>query len=362
MKIVRNNTMRDERIEGILPLTLFCLSSGAIYIALEIFTQSYSQHGRYFYVTLTLLLVLLVAIIFRVFGNKSAMLLAVPIVLVCALANIVWCVVILNQTKESDREIIAFLDEAEEQGYKNVVIYNSGYAWTQALTNIKIYAGDSAFDWSVTMDGYVSDNYNFDKLIFVNSDGPVCAEIDKKTIQVFDEKTQEAVLLDKDDVCFAGISGISKMWGKYGEAQRNYYYGYQEFSESADCYGVKYYSASADTSMNYDLVRKEELIYIDVGNETEKKVGVVLDKPYGEVFLTNRYTGSTMEYRFSNLPEEKQLAVVIDGYEWWQYDDEKRIYHIEIITDNRAYKLDDIDTYLLGYVENSKIINLYTGS
>lgn len=387
-KMTRNNTViQDEQVKGLLPLIIFAISSGVVYVALEIFTQCYSMPSRYFYVTLTLLLVLLVVIAFRLLGREKAKLLAVPIVLICVLENVFWCSVILYETKETDKEIVSFFDEAEKRGYKDVVIFNSGYAWKQALTNSNTYAGDSAFDWAVTLNGWVGDNYNFDRIVFAKYDDLICEEIDENIISVFDEKTQKYILLDKEKVCFAGISGISKMWGKYGEERRNYYYGYEEFSKSADCYGVKYYSASADANVNYDVVRKEELIYIDVGNETKQSTGGVLDRPYGEVatngicygylgkglvtnvipyelyegtgelgetFLTNRYTGGTMEYRFSNLPQEKELAIVIDGYEWWQYEANKRIYDIEIKTNDKTYSLESIDTYCLGYVENSK--------
>lgn len=364
-------------------LVLFALSSSAIYVALEIFTQSFSQPPRYFYLTLTLWLIVLSALVNMIFKEKARILLSI-LLFVCVGYQIVWCSCFLNAAKSADKEIIAFLDEAESRNIENLVVYNSGWDWKQALNGMNTYSGESAFDWAVTAYGWLEVNSHFKNVAFVESGG--FEEADKDHIWFFDERTQSEVLIDKNNLCFMGVSNISKFSGWESDIRRGYYYDWASFSTSADCYGIKYYSAGIDACNNYGITQKDSLIYIDVGNETAGSKGAAADKPFvdaegseigygyvgeglmlsiipeemytaqgdvGNYFRTNRYSGTPMEYRFSNLPEEEKLAVVIDGYEWWQYAPQKRVYDIEIKTDGKNYWIRNVDSYLLGYVEGS---------
>lgn len=372
---------RKEMLGKLVCIILFTLSSMLIYVALSIFTQAYSMPTRYFYITFTLLSICLVAILFVVFSERDAKIISVALIIFFIGQNIVWEACLLMETKMDDEEIALFLEEAEERGLQNLVVYNSSAGWNQALTSVNTYRGESAYDWAVTLESWVAEKYNFEKIIFMSEP---CESVNEKYIRIYDN--EEEICLEKDKVAFIGISNLSNLYGRQARTIRNCYFGYEEFRQSADCWGVNTYSSYVADRNDIGIAQKETLIYVDVGNEGETENDQMPDKEYSEEsvgisygycseglvtssvsnelyqqtgdlgcqFLTNRYSSvGKMEYKFSGLPEDKMLAVVIDGFEWWQYSSNKRKYDIEIITDTENYWLKDIDTYLLGYTEEA---------
>jgi hypothetical protein len=66
----------------------------------------------------------------------------------------------------------------------------------------------------------------------------------------------------------------------------------------------------------------------------------------GETFKTNRY-GNVFSYKFSELPKDRDLAIVVDIMEHWHNEPNKRVFDIKVETDVNTFTFENVDPYVL---------------
>lgn len=349
------------------------VSFSGIYILMEIAMGQGMLPTRYFYSLLTILFVLIFVCLAVVFPKCRYMVFGIEILMACT-SMIVYMGILLPENKVINEEIISKIDEAEQEGYNNIVFLNVEGIHSGVLTPRQSYRADNPFDWGWVTYILIKDKYNFENIIFLKQ-GDTIQEIDEKEILLHNSYSydEREVVIEKDKSFFVGLTDLEYNNGKDRIPQRGYYYGYEELRNSQYYRGIEAVAMGEQVESNFyhtlgrEAWTQEEVYWINCGvsdrsgrykedNRAERNGEMICggyveigNRGYGggdgavnNYFSTYRY-GEEFSYQFFNIPSDNEYILAFDIYENFKKKTRTRIFDVKIETDKNSFVVEDID-------------------
>lgn len=364
-KISENN--RISRKTSIL-IICFAFSSLSVYVVLNIFCYAGMSY-HYFYSIFSLFTVAFVIVLCTLFNNKKT----ISAIIICLLLiftgyNVVWYGYLKPTTAQVDKKIISQLEAAAKDGKKTLVVLMKDTVYGEVLLDSKCYRPLSTFSSGWTSQKYL--NPIFDDVVYINYNTQITTN-GNNTITLKGEKVIHGSSYATDNLTF-NKEDIFFICNDSDTGARTYYSDIDDYLNKEN---LKIYSANKNYNKNYALVFSPPILYIDVGDKNmENKL--IKDKAFseenrntinygylagdssvysvdgdikiiGKVFKTNRYSPTSFTYKFTQLPEEKDLSIIVDIVEFWHKKAGERLFDIIVESDCTTSTYRDIDPYAL---------------
>ncbi len=349
-----------------IPILVFTLSSFVVYLVMNVIYYA-GMAIHYFYSIFSLLSMAFIILLFSIIkSKKSGIILGALVLIICSGYNIIWYAYITPTAGKIDREIVSNVEMAAKEGKEALLIETKDTVFGEVLLNSKCYRPFSSFSagWasqtfllSLFKDVvYITPNAN----IIDNYDGTITIEDEK---MIYQKEYKDKLTLNKEDIFLMCND-------KYTE-KRTYYSNVDDFISKKN---MMIYSINDKDKFNYNLVINKPLLYVDAGCDNVQ-AGYDIDKPFtedntggitygyfgdsssyfwenspselGAVFATNRFSNTSFGYKFTGLPTDKNLMLVVDIMDHWHNADGERVIDIVIKTDSGQLTYKDVDTCAL---------------